>query len=169
MVMRRYWVEVAVGFFIIVAFLALIALAFQVSGLSSIGDRDYYVLTADFDNIGDLKIRAPVSVSGVKIGDVSNIVLDAQSFRAKVTLHIKKMFNQLPVDTSASILTQGLLGSNYISLTPGFDQKKLENGQQIQITNSAMILENLVGQLMYSLTDDKKGSDDDKNDKPNKK
>lgn len=167
--MRRYWIEVAVGFFIIVAFVALIALAFQVSGLSSIGDHDYYELTADFDNIGDLKVRAPVSVSGVKIGDVSDIVLNAQSFRAKVTLHIKKMFNQLPVDTSASILTQGLLGSNYISLTPGFDQKTLENGQQIQITNSAMILENLVGQLMYSLTDDKKGSDDDKSNKPNKK
>lgn len=157
--MRNYWLEVAVGIFIIAALLALLALAFKVSGLTEIGNGQYYELKADFDNIGDLKVRAPVTVSGVKVGRVSEVQLNDQTFRAVVTLQIQKGFNQLPVDTSASILTQGLLGSNYISLTPGFDNHYLKSGQQIQTTHSAMILENLVGQLMFNLTNQKKGNE----------
>lgn len=155
--MRNYWLEVAVGLFIVVALSALIVLAFKVSGLTEIGNGNYYVLKADFDNVGDLKVRAPVMVSGVKVGKVSRIRLSARTFRAVVTLHIKNNFNQLPVDTSASILTQGLLGSNYVSLSPGFEEKVLKQGGRIETTHSALILENLIGQLMFNLTSDKKG------------
>ena len=121
--MRSHWLELGVGAFIIAALCGLLFLAFKVSGLTQIGDSHHYVLKADFDNIGDLKVRAPVSVSGVKVGRVSAIQLNPQTYRAEVILQINDGFKDLPVDTSASILTQGLLGSNYISLSPGFDQK----------------------------------------------
>lgn len=158
--MRHYWIEVAVGLFIVAALLALLGLAFKVSGLTQIGNGHYYVIKADFDNVGDLKVRAPVSVSGVKVGKVASIKLDPQTFRATVTLQIQNWFNKLPVDTSASILTQGLLGSNYISLSPGYEEKLLQPGQRIETTHSALILENLVGQLMFNLTNSKKNDDD---------
>lgn len=154
--MRHHWLEVGVGFFIIVALCGLLFLAFKVSGLTQIGDGHYYTVTADFDNIGGLKVRAPVSVSGVKVGSVSAIQLDSQTYRATVTLQIDNSFKDLPVDTSASILTQGLLGSNYISLSPGFDQQMLKQGSRIETTHSALILENLIGQLMFNLSGDKK-------------
>lgn len=161
--MRNHWVEVFVGLFIIAALMGLILLAFKVSGLTQVGDGNYYVLIADFDNIGDLKIRAPVTVSGVKVGRVSAIHLNERTFRASVTLQINKAFNDLPIDTSASILTQGLLGSNYISLSPGFDQKILQPSDRIETTHSALILENLVGQLMYNVTNSKKKDDSNAN------
>lgn len=153
--MRNHWLEVGVGFFIIVALCGLLFLAFKVSGLTQLGNGHYYVLKADFDNIGGLKVRAPVSVSGVTVGRVSNIQLDPQTYRASVTLQINNGYKDLPDDTSASILTQGLLGSNYISLSPGFDQKMLQPGGRIETTHSALILENLIGQLMFNLSGDK--------------
>ncbi|MDF1795934.1 MAG: outer membrane lipid asymmetry maintenance protein MlaD [Coxiellaceae bacterium] len=143
--------EFIVGIFIILAVLALMALAFNVSGLVVFGNSKSYTLTAEFDNIGDLKPRAPVTIGGVKVGQVQKIQLDEQDFRAKVTLLIKDRYNLIPIDTSAGILTQGLLGSNYISLSPGFEQQVLKPGERIETTQSAMILENLIGQLMYSL------------------
>ena len=154
--MRNHWLEVGVGFFIIIALCGLLFLAFKVSGLTQIGNGHYYTVTADFDNIGGLKVRAPVSVSGVKVGRVTAIQLDPQTYRATVTLQIDNGFKDLPVDTSASILTQGLLGSNYISLSPGFDQQMLKQGGRIETTHSALILENLIGQLMFNLSGDKK-------------
>ncbi len=153
--MRNHWLEVGVGFFIIVALCGLLFLAFKVSGLTQLGNGHYYILKADFDNIGALKVRAPVSVSGVKVGRVSAIQLDPQTFRASVILQINNNYKELPVDTSASILTQGLLGSNYISLSPGFDQKMLQPGEYIETTHSALILENLIGQLMFNLNGNK--------------
>lgn len=157
--MRNRWLEMAVGLFIIAGLLGLLLLAFKVSGLTQIGDGHYYVLRADFDNIGDLKVRAPVSVSGVKVGRVSDIRLNSKTFRAVVTMQINKNFNEIPIDTSASILTEGLLGSNYISLSPGFEQAVLAQNGKIETTHSALILENLVGQLMFNLTN---GKDKDK-------
>jgi len=154
--LRNHWLEVGVGFFMIVALCGLLFLAFKVSGLTQLGNGHYYVLKADFDNIGGLKVRAPVSVSGVKVGRVSDIQLDPQTYRASVTLQINNGYKDLPVDTSASILTQGLLGSNYISLSPGFDQKMLQPGERIETTHSALILENLIGQLMFNLSGDKR-------------
>lgn len=153
--MRNPWLETFVGFFIIIALCGLLFLAFKVSGLTRFGESNYYSLQADFNDIGGLKVRAPVSVSGVKIGSVANIQLNPQSYRAEVTLQISDRYKDLPVDTSASILTQGLLGSNYISLSPGYEQKMLAPNARIETTHSALILENLVGQLMYNLSNKK--------------
>lgn len=163
--MRNHWLEVGVGFFIVIALCGLLFLAFKVSGLTQIGNGNTYVLRADFDNIGDLKVRAPVSVSGVKVGRVSAIKLDPQTYRAEVIMQINNHFQDFPVDSSASILTEGLLGSNYISLSPGFDQQMLKPGGQIETTHSALILENLIGQLMFSLTN---GNKNDKKEESSK-
>lgn len=150
--MRNKGIDFIVGLFMLAGLLGLLLLAFKVSGLTTIlGNRNHYVINAQFDNIGDLKVRAPVTVSGVTVGRVKNIVLDPLTFRANVILQINQKFNQFPADTSASILTQGLLGSNYISLTPGFDQKTIKAGGMIETTHSALILENIIGQLMFNL------------------
>ena len=154
--MRNHWLDFWVGLFIIAAFGGLLLLAFKVSGLTEIGAHNYYIVRADFDNIGGLKVRAPVSVSGVKVGQVSAIQLDPKTYRADVTLEIYNKFKDIPADTSASIFTQGLLGSNYISLSPGFETQMIQPDGRIQTTHSALILENLVGQLMYNLTNGKK-------------
>lgn len=153
--MRNPWVEVGVGIFMLCAACGLLFLAFKVSGLTQMGNNHYYLLKADFDNIGGLKVRAPVSVSGVTIGRVGSIKLDPETYRAAVALQINNRFKDLPVDTSANILTQGILGSNYISLSPGYDKQYLQSGEQIKTTHSAMILENLVGQLMFNMKEKK--------------
>lgn len=160
--MRHRAIEITVGMFIILAFAAIIILAFWVSGLTTVGNGGYYQLKADFDNIGGLKVRAPIAIAGVKVGSVTNITLDPKSFRAQVTLNIKKNVNDIPIDSSANILTQGLLGSNYISIVPGFEtEHALKPGELIQTTHSALILENVIGQLIYNVKEDKK---DDKKD-----
>lgn len=158
--MRNHWLEFGVGIFIVAALCGLLFLAFKVSGLTRLGTGDYYVLKADFDNIGDLKVRAPVTVSGVKVGRVSAIHLNQDSFRASVILQINNHYKNLPVDTSASILTQGLLGSNYVSLSPGYEQQLLKPNDPIETTHSALILENLIGQLMFNLSSDKNNKKD---------
>jgi len=142
----NFWV----GAFMIAGLASLAVLAFKVSGLTTYFGGNSYVLTADFDNIGSLRVRAPVTIAGVKVGEVANIQLNRDSFQAKVTLRIKQIRNDLPEDTTASILTEGLLGSNYISLSPGYQETYLANGDQITETHPALILENLVGQLLYN-------------------
>lgn len=154
--MRSHSIEFGVGLFILVAIAGLVFMAFKVSGLTSLNEGSHYTVVAYFDNIGDLKARAPVTVSGVKVGNVSAIALDPNSFRARVTLKIDDRYQALPVDTSASIFTQGLLGANYVSLTPGFEEQLIQPDGQIQTTHSALILENLIGQLVYNLSGDKK-------------
>lgn len=139
----------------IAGLLALFAMAVKVSGLSDLGNRHYYLVTAEFDNIGGLKVRAPVSVSGVTIGRIGQIELDPKTLRAKVVMQISNQYRSIPADSSASILTQGLLGANYISLTPGFDETSLHAGSMLTTTHSALILENLIGQLIYHLKGDK--------------
>lgn len=153
--MRNKTLEMIVGLFMIVGFLGLLFLAFKVSGLSVNSQGDNYQITADFDNIGSLKVRAPVQVSGVTVGRVEAINLDPDSFRARVTLKIDNKYNDLPIDTSASIFTQGILGSNYISLSPGYETTSLKSGGRIETTHSALILEDLIGQLLFSLKSDK--------------
>lgn len=168
--MRSKIIDFIVGLFILAGFLGLLLLAFKVSGLTTaIGNNHYYRVVAEFDNIGDLSVRAPVSVSGVTVGRVSSIQLDPITFRAKVNLQIDNRFNQFPRDTSASILTQGLLGSNYISLSPGFDQTSLKSGDVIETTHSALILENLIGQLLYNLKGDDSDADSDEKSTDNDK
>lgn len=149
--MRERIIEIWVGFFMLFGILALLVLVFKVSGLSSSIGENGYNITAAFDNVGGLKVRSPVSLAGVHIGEVSAIKLDNVQFKAIVTMKIDSKYKQLPVDTSASILTQGLLGANYISLTPGFSQTFLNNNAIVQDTHPALILEDLIGQLIFSL------------------
>jgi phospholipid/cholesterol/gamma-HCH transport system substrate-binding protein len=156
-------IEITVGFFMLAGLLALFALAFKISDLSLYSAHDTFQVTALFDNVGDLKIRAPVTIAGVRIGEVKSIGLDVKTMRAKITLLIDKKENNLPVDTSAEILTAGLIGANYISLTPGFEEETLKNDSEIVNTHPALILENLIGQFIYKLTD-KKEDKSKKND-----
>jgi phospholipid/cholesterol/gamma-HCH transport system substrate-binding protein len=143
--------EMTVGLFMIAGMLSLSLLALKVSGLRQGGASDYYRLTAEFENIGSLKERAPVRIAGVRVGQIEKIELQNKHFRARVTLLINKKENNLPSDTSASILTEGLLGSNYIGLTPGYEDDLLKEGSAIMTTHPALILENLIGQLLFSL------------------
>jgi len=138
-------IDFAVGLLLIIAALALMFTAIQVSGLSPkrLGVQDYS-LTARFSNIGDLKIRAAVRLAGVTIGQVDAIVLDPKTFEAVVTLGIDQKINDLPVDTSATIAQSGLLGDNYISLSPGFSSQNLKNGDKIFTTYSATSLSSLL-------------------------
>jgi phospholipid/cholesterol/gamma-HCH transport system substrate-binding protein len=147
-------IDFMVGVFLVIAMLGLLFLAFRVSDLSMENKAQFYTVTAEFDNIGGLKVRAPVAISGVRIGEVTEINLDKNNYRAKVTLRINRQYDNLPIDSSANIFTQGILGSNYISLVPGFDEQNLQNGSRIETTHSALVLENLIGQLVYSLKSD---------------
>lgn len=149
--MQKRILEMTVGLFMIAGLLSLLLLGLKVSGLSQGSAADYYRVFAEFDNIGSLKERAPVRIAGVKVGQIEKIELQKDHFKAKVTLQINKGENNLPVDTSASILTEGLLGSNYIGLTPGFEEIALKEGDAISNTHPALILENLIGQLLFSL------------------
>ncbi len=145
-------VEITVGLFLIAGILSLLMLSLQVSGLSHfLREEPGYKIKADFANIGGLKIRGRVTLAGVVIGRVSHIELEPQSFNATVTLTINPKVTYLPLDTRASIQTAGLLGDNYISLTPGFDQHAfLKEGDVIpaENTDSAIVLENLVSQFL---------------------
>lgn len=144
-------IESLVGFFILAATVALVVLAFKVSGLTSLFKGDGYQVTALFDDIGGLKLRAPVKVGGVAIGEVTAIELDPETFKAIVTMRLNNRYNDIPSDSSASILTAGLLGDNYIELTPMYSQSVLKNGSVIEYTHSAMILERLIGQFLFKV------------------
>ncbi|MBX9705755.1 MAG: outer membrane lipid asymmetry maintenance protein MlaD [Gammaproteobacteria bacterium] len=149
--MSRRATEILVGLFMIIAIAAFAVLAIKVSGLTSSFSGSTYTVTADFDNVGSLKVNAPVKLAGVKIGSVASISYDPQSFRAVVTMQIQDKVNNLPLDSSASILTEGLLGANYVGIGPGFSDQNLKNGSQIQDTHAALILENLIGQLLFNV------------------
>lgn len=155
MVSRRL-VEFLVGVFIILGVAALFLLSLRVSGLSAYSAHNTYKISAQFSNIGDLKVRAPVKVAGVRIGEVTGITLDKKSYKAVVAMAIDKNDNNIPTDSSASILSASLLGSNYISINPGFEDKMLKSGGVIDETNSAIILENLLGQAIFKPKDKKK-------------
>lgn len=149
--MQRQSTQFIVGLFVIFAILCFIFLVFKVSGLTSFSTGSSYEITADFNNIGGLKVRAPVRISGVSVGQVSSITLDPNTFQAKVTMSINSEENKIPVDTSASIFTEGLLGANYINLTPGYEDNYFKEGGKIKSTKSALILENLLGQLLFNV------------------
>jgi len=146
-------IEIGVGVLVLLSIIALFVIAMKVSNFADLAqDRPTYTLKAHFDNIGGLKVRAPVKLSGVVIGRVASIGIDRSNYRALVTMKIDKAY-QLPLDTSASILTSGLLGDQYVGLEPGGDEEYLADGDEIEITQSALVLENLIGQLMVKLTD----------------
>lgn len=144
-------VEIWVGLFILGGFAALFILAMRVSNLA-VWDSEgsTYEVYASFENIGGLKVRSPVAIAGVRIGRVAAIDYDSQTYEAVVTLRIDAKYSQLPLDTSASILTAGLLGEQYVGLGPGGDSENLKNGSHIRVTQSAVVLEQLISQLLFN-------------------
>ena len=144
-------IEVVVGLFLMAALGALLVLAFKVSGLTSFFKTEGYNVTAEFDDIGQLKVRAAVKISGVSIGEVSSIHLDSTTYKAVVTMHINSNVKDIPDDSSAAILTAGLLGDNYIEISPMYSATFLKNGSAIQDTHAAMILEKLIGQFLFKI------------------
>ncbi len=148
--LQSKFIETVVGIFIAIGLAALLMLSMKVSNLSSLTGEDGYVITARFLNIGGLKVRSPVKMAGVVIGRVSNIYIDEKSYDAVAELTIDEDFNNIPGDTSANIYTAGLLGEQYISLAPGGEETYLKEGDQIKITSDAVVLEQIIGQFLYS-------------------
>lgn len=148
-------VEFTVGCFMLAGIFAGIILAFKVAGFAWQADDASYSLMARFDNVGGLKVRSPVKIGGVIVGRVSDITLDPKTFAPIVILQIDNRYNQLASTTTASILTSGLLGEQYIGLTPGFMDEEmgttlLKQGDRIEDTKSALVLEDLIGKFLYS-------------------
>lgn len=147
-------VEIWVGLFIAAGMAALFMLAMQVSNLTVINDDAGYNVTARFENISGLKTRSPVTMAGVRLGRVTDISFDPKTFQAVVTMNISNRYKDLPLDTSAAIYTSGLLGEQYVGLEPGGDFEVLKDGDEIMLTQSAVILEQMIGQLLFSKSDE---------------
>jgi len=144
-------IEIMVGVFVLFGFIALFLLALNISNVASLGANKGYDVKAYFDNIGGLRTRAVVSMSGVKIGRVSQIKYHQQRGQAEVTLTLDSQY-PLSIDSQASIYTAGLLGEQYISLEPGAEEEVLKSGSMITLTQSAMVLEEIIGKFMVDLT-----------------
>lgn len=147
--MERTTIDLWFGAFVSVGFAALLVLALKVGNLGADGQRESYRVEARFDNIGGLKVRAPVKGAGVVVGRVAEIHFDNDRYQATVTLALDKRY-AFPKDTTASILTSGLLGEVYIGLEAGGEDKKLAGGDRITITQSAVVLERLIGQILFN-------------------
>lgn len=139
---------VGTGLFILLGFAAIAYLATQTTNLGSFQGGSTYLVKADFQNIGQLKDRAPVKIAGVRIGTVKSIALQPQRMDAQVVMAISTKYNDIPSDSSAEILTSGLLGDQYIGIQPGGSPEPLKNGSELILTQSAMNIENLVGKFM---------------------
>jgi phospholipid/cholesterol/gamma-HCH transport system substrate-binding protein len=147
--MSRKELDLWVGIFVAIGLGALLFLALKVANLSTFSTSDTYAIVGRFDNIGGLKVRAPVKGAGVVVGRVTDVTFDNQTFEAVVTMTIDGRY-KFPRDTSAKILTSGLLGEQYIGLSPGGDTADLKSGDALKITQSAVVLENLISQFLYS-------------------
>ncbi|MCI0518535.1 MAG: outer membrane lipid asymmetry maintenance protein MlaD [Woeseiaceae bacterium] len=143
-------IDVSVGLFILLGLGAVTFLVAQTFGSGGLVSGEFYTVQARFGHVGDLKVRAPVSLAGVTIGRVSEISVDPIDYKAIVELRISSQFDQLPVDTDATIATTGLLGGKYIELGPGGDVEVLKDHDEIQITQSAILLENLIGKYLLT-------------------
>lgn len=147
--MGRKGIETMVGLFVLLGLLAIVFLALKAANLASFRVGNTYAVTAKFDNIGGLKVRAPVKSAGVTVGRVTAIALDSKTYQGTVTMELEEGV-QFPSDTSAKILTAGLLGDQYIGLEPGGAEQNLKAGDVIKMTQSAVVLENLISQFLYS-------------------
>lgn len=143
-------VEMVVGIFVALGIAALFMLAMKVSNLGSFSIDEGYEISARFENIGGLKALSPVNVGGVRIGRVTEISFDQQTYQAVVNMVIDGQYSRLPKDTSASIFTAGLLGEQYISLEPGGDEVYLTAGDTISLTQSSLVMEQVIGQFLFS-------------------
>ncbi len=143
-------IEILVGLFVAAAIVAFFMLAMSVSNMSSYSGGENYELTARFDNVGGLKVRSPVSAGGVTIGRVTDIQYNNDTYEAIVSMSIEVEYNKFPIDTAASILTSGLLGEQFVGFEPGAEEDYLKSGDVIDLTQSALVLEQVIGQFLYS-------------------
>ena len=143
-------VELGTGLFVLLGIGALFFLTTQTTGSNTLSSSDSYTVTARFENVGSLTDRAPVSMSGVTIGRVTSVQFDPERLDAIVTFKIDSRYDKIPDDSDASILTSGLLGSQYIGLQPGGSEFYLEDGSEIQFTQSAIVLENLISKYLFN-------------------
>jgi phospholipid/cholesterol/gamma-HCH transport system substrate-binding protein len=148
--MNTRGLEITVGAFMAAGLVALFFLAMQVSNLASITASEGYEVKARFDNIGGLKVRSPVSMAGVRIGRVVDIGYDQENFEAVVTMSIDPAYSQIPDDSIAKIYTSGLLGEQYVGLDPGGSLENLKAGSEVMMTQSALVLEEIIGQFLFS-------------------
>ena len=147
---RKWLLETWVGVFVAAGIAALAMLAFRVGNIAEAEVRNPYEIRARFDNIGGLKVRAAVTMAGVTIGRVAGITFDSERYQAVVTMRIDGRYDRIPTDTSAAILTAGLLGEQYIGLEPGGAEEYLKAGDTIEITQDAIVLEKLIGQFLFN-------------------
>jgi phospholipid/cholesterol/gamma-HCH transport system substrate-binding protein len=147
--MSKKGTETLVGLFVLLGLAGLVFLSLKAANLASFGTRDSYSVAARFDNIGGLKARSPVRSAGVTVGRVTSITLDPKTYQGLVTMELEKSV-QFPKDSSAKILTSGLLGDQYVGIEPGADEKNLAAGDVIKQTQSAVVLENLIGQFLFN-------------------
>jgi phospholipid/cholesterol/gamma-HCH transport system substrate-binding protein len=150
---------IGTGLFILLGFAALAYLATQTTSVANIHRGDSYTVKARFQNIGQLKVRAPVKIAGVRIGDVQSIQLEPQRMDALVILSIGRQYNDIPDDSSAAIFTSGLLGDQYVGLEPGGSPTFLKNGDELVLTQSALSIENLIGKFLVNGGPKSSGSD----------
>jgi phospholipid/cholesterol/gamma-HCH transport system substrate-binding protein len=152
--------EIGTGLFVLLGFAALFFLTTQLPGsrLKLVGQHTGYRLTAKFDNIGDLKEGSPVTLAGVRIGRVQSIGFDPEQFKGVVTLEIDRKYDKIPDDSDASIQTQGLLGGKFVGISPGGSETYLKDNGQIQFTQSAIVLENLVNKFFANFANRKDSS-----------
>ena len=143
-------VEIGVGLFVALGLAALFMLAMKVSNLAAFAGDGGYQVTARFENIGGLKVRSPVTMAGVRVGRVQAIEFDDTTYQAVVTLGIQERYRRIPLDTTASIFTSGLLGEQYVALDAGGEEEYLQEGSEILLSQSALILEQVVGQFLFS-------------------
>jgi phospholipid/cholesterol/gamma-HCH transport system substrate-binding protein len=148
--LSRKSLELWVGLFVAAGILALAMLAFKVGNLTSSDVLDGYKIRANFDNVGGLKVKAAVTMAGVRIGRVSAIAFDADRYQAVVTMDVDGRYANIPMDSTANILTSGLLGDQYIGVEPGGEETYLKDGDTILRTQSALVLEKLVGQVIFN-------------------
>ncbi|HEY3859308.1 MAG TPA: outer membrane lipid asymmetry maintenance protein MlaD [Gammaproteobacteria bacterium] len=146
-------IEIVTGAFIVLGFVALYIVATSATNIGAYGEGKGYTVSAEFNNIGGLKPRAAVTMAGVAIGRVTDIRLDPKSFNAQVIIQIDGRFNTIPDDSTASVLTAGLLGENYVGIDAGGSDKFLKQGSSIQYTQSALVLEKLIGQFFSKATE----------------
>jgi phospholipid/cholesterol/gamma-HCH transport system substrate-binding protein len=147
---NRKSLELWVGLFVAAGILALAMLAFKVGNLTTADVVDGYQVKANFDNVGGLKVKAAVTVAGVRVGRVTGIAFDSNKYQAIVTMDIDGQYKNIPMDSTANILTSGLLGDQYIGVEPGGEETYLKNGDTILRTQSALVLEKLVGQVIFN-------------------
>ncbi len=148
--MQNRTLEMGVGLFLLAGLLALLLLALRVSGLTLGSGNDSYKIYAHFNNIAGLTVRAKVTMAGVTIGKVTAIDLDRDSYTGRVTMALDKEVNNLPLDSTASILTAGLLGEKYIGISVGGDEEVLTDGGTIDDTQSSLVLEDLIGKFLLN-------------------